>query len=140
VRPEQVDVVLVRPARPRNVAAAARAMKNMGLGTLRLVDPPPGTADADARALAYGAWEILDAAETAPSLQQAVASCAFVVGASARGAGTFPPDFGVGMPAYLAPVVGRFGERALLILANTSTSYITGDGLGAFGLSADCIA
>ena len=85
MRPEQVDVVLVRPARPRNVAAAARAMKNMGLGTLRLVDPPPGTADRGARALAYGAWEILDAAETAPNLREAVASCTFVVGASARG-------------------------------------------------------
>ena len=78
-------MVLVRPTRPRNVAAAARAMKNMGLGRLRLVGPPPGLDDADARALAYGAWDVLDAALAAPSLQHAVASCTFVVGASARG-------------------------------------------------------
>jgi len=83
VQPERVDVVLVRPARPANVAAAARAMKNMGLGRLRLVDPPRGL-DAEARALAYGAWDVLDGAETAPGLRQAVAPCAFVVGASAR--------------------------------------------------------
>lgn len=77
-------MVMVRPARPPNVAAAARAMKNMGMGRLRLVDPPRGL-DAEARALAYGAWDVLDGAETAPGLERAVASCAFVVGASARG-------------------------------------------------------
>ena len=36
--PGRVDVVLVRPARPANVAAACRALKNMGLGSLVLVE------------------------------------------------------------------------------------------------------
>jgi tRNA C32,U32 (ribose-2'-O)-methylase TrmJ len=33
----RVDVVLVRPARPANVAAACRALKNMGLRSLAIV-------------------------------------------------------------------------------------------------------
>ena len=39
--PARVAFVLVRPARAANVAAASRALKNMGARTLRLVDPPP---------------------------------------------------------------------------------------------------
>ena len=56
MNPESVDVVLVRASRPANVAAACRAMKNMGLRSLRLVGPPAGLDGAEARALAYGAW------------------------------------------------------------------------------------
>jgi tRNA (cytidine32/uridine32-2'-O)-methyltransferase len=81
---DRVDVVLVRPARAGNVAAACRAMKNMGLRRLLLVgDPPvPGAED---RALAYGAWDVLDAAERYPSLEQAVAGSTFDAGPSGRG-------------------------------------------------------
>lgn len=85
VRAERIEIVLVRPSRAPNVAAAARAMKNMGLGRLLLVDPPAGLAAAEARALAYGAWDVLDGAVGAPSLEAAVGEASFVVGASARG-------------------------------------------------------
>jgi tRNA (cytidine32/uridine32-2'-O)-methyltransferase len=79
----RVEVVLVRPARAANVAAACRALKNMGLGRLRLVDSPR-VDDAAARALAYGAWDVLDAARPLPDLRSAVAGCSFVAGTSAR--------------------------------------------------------
>jgi TrmH family RNA methyltransferase len=80
----RVEVVLLRPARPGNVAAACRAMKNMGLARLRLVDPPAGLQEAEARNLAYGAWDVLDGARTAPSLGAAVAASTFVVGTTGR--------------------------------------------------------
>src|SRR3989442_13722953 len=80
--PSRVDVVLVRPARPANVAAACRAMKNMGLGRLRIVGPPPGLADPEVRSLAYGAWDLLDAARPAASLLEAVGDAPLVAGAS----------------------------------------------------------
>src|SRR5437773_10919106 len=82
--PSRVDVVLVRPARPANVAAACRAMKNMGLGHLRIVEPPPGLADPDVRSLAYGAWDVLDAARPAASLLEAVGDATLVAGTSGR--------------------------------------------------------
>ncbi len=82
--PSRVDVVLVRPARPANVAAACRAMKNMGLGRLRIVEPPPGLADPEVRSLAYGAWDVLDAARPAGSLLEAVGDATLVAGTSGR--------------------------------------------------------
>src|SRR5262245_18424240 len=60
--PAWVDIVLVRPSRPANVAVACRAMKNMGLRFLRLVEPPAGLDRPEARALAYGGWDVLGAA------------------------------------------------------------------------------
>jgi TrmH family RNA methyltransferase len=79
-----VEVVLVRPSRPANVAAACRAMKNMGLRQLRIVAPPAGLAEPAARNLAYGAWDVLDAARPARSLLEAVGDSTFVAGATAR--------------------------------------------------------
>jgi TrmH family RNA methyltransferase len=80
----RVDIVLVRPSRSPNVAAACRAMKNMGLGTLWLVDPPKGLEDREARSLAYGAWDVLDGARPAGSLLEAVSGSTFVAGTSGR--------------------------------------------------------
>jgi len=89
---ERVDFVLLRPARPANVAAACRAMKNMGLKSLRLVGFEAGEVDREARALAYGAWDVLDAARSFDDLPGATADAHFVVGTSGRGApGTLTP-------------------------------------------------
>jgi tRNA/rRNA methyltransferase len=81
---ERVDVVLVRPVRAANVAAACRALKNMGLRSLALVGPPAGLDQPEARALAYGAWDVLDAAVPRTSLREAVAACTVVAGTSGR--------------------------------------------------------
>jgi TrmH family RNA methyltransferase len=77
-----VRFVMLRPRQPANVAAACRALKNMGFARLILVEPPLGLDEA--RALAYGAWDVLDASETAPSLRAAVSDCAVVVATSGR--------------------------------------------------------
>src|SRR5262245_15264587 len=82
--PGRVDVVLVRAARPVNVAAACRAMKNMGLGRLRLVDPPAGLDRPEVRGVAYGAWDVLDTAGVHPTLREAVADSTLVVGTTGR--------------------------------------------------------
>lgn len=79
-----VTIVLVRPSRPANVAAACRAMKNMGLRKLRIVDPPEGLDDWDTRAPAYKAWDVLDGAQPAGTLSEAVADSALVVGTTGR--------------------------------------------------------
>lgn len=92
MRLDAVDVVLVRPARPANVAAACRALKNMGLRSVALVGPDPGTDDPEARALAYGAWDVLDGIRRPASLREAVASCTLVAGTSGRAhAGAWTP-------------------------------------------------
>lgn len=80
----RVEIVLVRAARPANVAASCRAMKNMGLRTLRLVDPPVGLDRPDVRGLAYGAGDVLDGAIVSSSLSDAIAGSALVVGTTGR--------------------------------------------------------
>jgi TrmH family RNA methyltransferase len=84
-------IVLVRPSRPANVGAACRAMKNMGAGDLRLVGAPVPKSDAEARALAYGAWDVLDAAREEPTLAAAVSGCGLVVGTSGRANSALSP-------------------------------------------------
>lgn len=89
---DRVDVVLLRPARPTNVAATCRAMKNMGLNSLRLVGFSVADVDVEARRLAYGAWDVLDAARSYPDLPRATADASLVVGTSGRSApGSCPP-------------------------------------------------
>jgi tRNA/rRNA methyltransferase len=80
----QVEIVLVRPSRAANVAAACRAMKNMGLRALWIVTPPWKLDAPEARALAYGAWDVLDEARRGSSLLEAVAGSVVVVGTTGR--------------------------------------------------------
>ncbi len=80
-----IRFVLVRPVRAANVAAACRALKNMGLVAPVMVgSPPAGLAAPEARNLAYGAWDFLDNLGAAASLEEAVGDCALVVGTSSR--------------------------------------------------------
>jgi TrmH family RNA methyltransferase len=111
VEPSRIEIVLVRPSRAPNVAAACRAMKNMGLRTLWLVEPRPGLEEPSARALAYGAWDVLDGARRAASLSEAVSHSGSVVGTSALDIpGTWSPR----QLAAEGPALA--GERALSLV------------------------
>jgi tRNA/rRNA methyltransferase len=79
----RLRVVLVRPSLPANIGAAARAMLTMGLARLTLV-APARFPDDDATALASGATAVLDAAQTVPTLEAALAGTRLSVGFSAR--------------------------------------------------------
>ncbi|WP_286977437.1 RNA methyltransferase, partial [Pseudomonas sp.] len=80
---DNIRVVLVNTSHPGNIGGAARAMKNMGLSRLVLVDPidfPSG----DAVARASGATDILDNAQIVGTLEEALVGCTLVLGTSAR--------------------------------------------------------
>lgn len=84
---DRVTFVLVRPAFPGNVGAAARALKNFGFRRLALVPgrvPEATLRGREARAMAHGAEDVLDAAEVHASLSEAVADAGVVVGTTAR--------------------------------------------------------
>lgn len=78
-----VRIVLAGTSHPGNIGAVARAMKNMGLEELVLVDPWHFPHE-DATARASGAEDVLDAARVVTSLEDALADCVYVAGASAR--------------------------------------------------------
>ncbi len=74
-------VVLVNTRNPLNIGAAARAMSNFGVLSLRLVNPfEPSFREAKS---AVGAAPVLQDAEVFASLAEAVADCTLVVGTSA---------------------------------------------------------
>ena len=91
----------MRPTRAANVAAACRALKNMGLRSVAIVGGDPGLGDPAARALAYGAWDVLDGIRYFQALRDAVAGCTFVAGTSGRPApdAWTPRELALGAPA-----------------------------------------
>lgn len=81
---DNIRIVLVNTSHPGNIGAVARAMKNMGLARLVLVEPRKFPHD-EATWRAASATDVLDAARVCATLEEAVADCGLVVGTSARG-------------------------------------------------------
>lgn len=80
---DQIVVVLHRPRDVRNIGAVVRAMKNMGFGRLRLVEPAPFD-PADLLGIAHRGEDVVTAIERYDSLPAALADARFVVGTSER--------------------------------------------------------
>lgn len=79
----RVCFILSTPKTPENIGAAARALKTMGFGELRLVIPcdylsPP------ARWLAHGSEDVLEAAQVFDSLGAATEDIDFLIGTSSK--------------------------------------------------------
>jgi tRNA/rRNA methyltransferase len=83
-RLDAVSIVLVKPRFPENLGAVARAMKNMGLSRLVVVDGV-SPLEEEAFRLASGAEALLERAEEAASLREAVEEMGLVVGMTSRG-------------------------------------------------------
>lgn len=75
--------VLVETSHPGNIGAAARAMKNMGLQKLSLVNPCEHQVY-ECYARASGAEDVVDNANVYPDLKSAISSSTMVIGTSAR--------------------------------------------------------
>ena len=78
-----IRIVLVETTHPGNIGAAARAMKNMGLTSLVLVNPHRFPAD-KARWRSASAVDVVDSARVVGSIDEAIEGCELVVGTSAR--------------------------------------------------------
>lgn len=78
-----IRIILLGTSHPGNIGAVARAMKNMGLRDLVLVEPWHFP-HPDATARASGADDVLTSARVVETLDEAIADCVFVAGASAR--------------------------------------------------------
>ncbi|WP_435635107.1 tRNA (cytosine(32)/uridine(32)-2'-O)-methyltransferase TrmJ [Pseudomonas solani] len=80
---QNIRVVLVGTSHPGNIGGAARAMKNMGLSRLVLVEPEQFPHQ-EAWARASGADDILESAQVVGTLEEALVGCSLVYGTSAR--------------------------------------------------------
>ena len=79
----RIRIVLVNTTHPGNIGGAARAMANMGLNDLYLVDPQRFPS-VEATVRAAGADHLLERAIVCETLDDAVADCSLVVGTTAR--------------------------------------------------------
>ena len=78
-----IRIILIGTTHPGNIGAVARAMKNMGLHDLVLVNPRFFPHE-DATARASGADDILTKTRVVSTLDEALVDCIYVAGASAR--------------------------------------------------------
>ena len=80
---DRIVVVLDHPQNVVNIAGVMRAMLNMGLSRLRLVQPDefdPWRIEG----IAHRSGPLIEATEIVDTLEEAVADCVFVVGTTAR--------------------------------------------------------
>jgi len=115
--PANIRIVLVRPTHPGNVGATARAMKNMAMRSLYLVEPERFPSP-EATDRAAGADDVLDSAVICASLDGALKDCHLVIGTSARPRRiewpTLDPAAGAGRlveGAQQGPVALLFGQE-----------------------------
>ena len=78
-----VVVVLYEPLDPVNIAGTVRAMKNMGVGRLRLIRPVEYD-PVRLEGIAHGTMDLIERIEVFDSFDVAVADCVRVVGFTAR--------------------------------------------------------
>ncbi|BBT88993.1 tRNA (cytidine/uridine-2'-O-)-methyltransferase TrmJ [Enterobacter cloacae] len=109
-----LSIVLVAPARPENIGAAARAMKTMGFTDLRIVDSAAHLEPA-ARWVAHGSGDILDNITTYATLADALRDISFTVATTARSRAKFHY---YATPAELVPMLkekSQWLEKAALV-------------------------
>ena len=78
-----VQIVLVETSHPGNIGSVARAMKNMGLSKLALINPKKFP-DPEATALAGNAGNVLDGARVFRTIDEAVKNSKVIFATSAR--------------------------------------------------------
>ena len=82
-RLSRIAVVLYEPQDPVNIAATVRAMKNMGVATLRLVRPCAYD-PVRLEGIAHDTWDVIDRIEHFDDFAAAAADCVRLVGFTAR--------------------------------------------------------
>lgn len=82
-RLDRIRLVMVNTTHPGNIGAAARAIKNMGLSKLVLVEPKEFPSP-KAVWRAAGATDVLENVQVVSTLDEAIEDCGLVIGTSAR--------------------------------------------------------
>ena len=119
---ERIRIVLCTTTHPGNIGATARAMKTMGLGDLRLVNPRYFP-HPDAVARAAGASDILDKVTVCSSLDQALHGTVTAIGCSARKRDLSHLELSFREAASL--VMGEYSAQDVAIVFGTEMSGLT---------------
>lgn len=108
-------ICLVRPQMGENIGAAARAMLNFGLASMRLVSPRDRWPNPKAEVVAVGADVVLNNARVEWTLEDALADATLVVAATARPRGLEKPVWGARETALKLRAAIAAGERPVVM-------------------------
>ena len=84
VRLAHITIVLNQPRYPENIGAAVRAMRNMGVSRLIVVDPRDYDLDRIRKMATHGCLDTVGAIQVEETLQEALSPFRYVVGTTAR--------------------------------------------------------
>jgi len=142
-----IAIILVEPLYEGNVGSIARAMKNMGMSKLILVNPRADHRSIDAVKMAVSAADILEHAEVYPSLEEAVKDFTYLAATTVRDRKGYPYQFtakGIA-PKLLQLSTGKIGvmfgreDKGLfneeLCMANDVITIPTSPNLSSLNLS-----
>ena len=79
-----IQIVLQKPRYPENIGSVARAMRNMGLSQLMVVDPENFDLSRARKLATHEAAEVLTSCQVYDDLRSALANSQYVVGTTAR--------------------------------------------------------
>lgn len=112
MKTEKISIVMVGTTHPGNIGAAARAMHNMCISNLVLVNPQCSI-DELAYSRASGADVILDQINHRESLQQSIKDCSLVIATSARNRSLPWPELS---PRQMAQKIWSLNDQAEVAL------------------------
>ena len=112
---DNLRIVLVEPIYGGNVGSVCRAMANMGISDLAVVNPR-NLNMGEARKMACHANDILESRSTVDTLAEAVSDCGVVIGATAR----------TGLYRQHAKAPREWAEKALQVAEDGKAAIIFG--------------
>ena len=121
---KNIRIVLVEPQSSGNIGSVCRAIMNMGMTDLAVVNPHDRHDWDEARKLACHADSVLDALRTFQALEEAIADCTVVAGTSAR-TGLYRAQ--AGLPREIAPIILDSAEyhQTALVFGREDTGLTT---------------
>ena len=87
---DNITIVLQQPRYPENIGSAARAVSNMGIGRLHVVNPENADPGKIHKLATHAAAAVVERIRTFPDLKTALAEFNYVVGTTARVGGQRP--------------------------------------------------
>jgi tRNA/rRNA methyltransferase len=121
---DRIHIVLVEPKNPGNIGSVVRAMKNMGLSRLHLVNPVPFRDEAEQRKMGYRSQEIVATAREFPSLSAALQGISQVFLATAK-QGKWKKDFLSPAQAAAQVAAAASGEKIALVFGREDKGITT---------------
>jgi TrmH family RNA methyltransferase len=110
---DNIHVVLVEPKNPGNIGSSVRAMKNMGISHLRMVNPTDFRDNVEQKKLGYRSQDIIEKCQEFPTLAEAIKDISLNFLATAR-KGKWKRDFLT--PEQAAELIAERGKKEKISL------------------------